>query len=191
MSLQFIIGSSGAGKSYFAYERVIRESMEHPERNYYIIVPEQFTMQAQKDVVARHPAHGTMNIDVVSFQRLAYRIFEELAVENLQILDDMGKSMVLRKVAAEKSRQLVLFRGHLNQAGFVSQLKSMLSEFYQYGIGPEQLREMAAAAKTPLLKQKLEDFALVFEGFREFIAGHYVTTEEVLRFCAGFCPGHS
>ena len=35
MSLQFIIGSSGAGKSYFAYERVIRESMEHPERNYY------------------------------------------------------------------------------------------------------------------------------------------------------------
>ena len=45
MSLQFIIGSSGAGKSYFAYERVIRESMEHPERNYYIIVPEQFTMQ--------------------------------------------------------------------------------------------------------------------------------------------------
>ena len=28
MSLQFIIGSSGAGKSYFAYERVIRESME-------------------------------------------------------------------------------------------------------------------------------------------------------------------
>ena len=39
MSLQFIIGSSGAGKSYFAYERVIRESMEHPERNYYIIVP--------------------------------------------------------------------------------------------------------------------------------------------------------
>ena len=38
MSLQFIIGSSGAGKSYFAYERVIRESMEHPERNYYIIV---------------------------------------------------------------------------------------------------------------------------------------------------------
>ena len=54
MSLQFIIGSSGAGKSYFAYERVIRESMEHPERNYYIIVPEQFTMQTQKTLVEMH-----------------------------------------------------------------------------------------------------------------------------------------
>ena len=64
MSLQFIIGSSGAGKSYFAYERVIRESMEHPERNYYIIVPEQFTMQTQKTLVEMHPGKGILNIDI-------------------------------------------------------------------------------------------------------------------------------
>ena len=67
MSLQFIIGSSGAGKSYFAYERVIRESMEHPERNYYIIVPEQFTMQTQRELVELHPNRGILNIDVQSF----------------------------------------------------------------------------------------------------------------------------
>ncbi|WP_368230319.1 hypothetical protein, partial [Blautia wexlerae] len=48
MSLQFIIGSSGAGKSYFAYKRIIQESLQHPEKNYYVIVPEQFTMQTQK-----------------------------------------------------------------------------------------------------------------------------------------------
>ena len=77
MSLQFIIGSSGAGKSYFAYERVIRESMEHPERNYYIIVPEQFTMQTQKTLVEMHPGKGILNIDILSFERLAYRVSAE------------------------------------------------------------------------------------------------------------------
>ncbi len=180
MSLQLVIGGSGSGKTTFLYERLIRASMEHPQQQYFVIVPEQFTMQAQKDIVTMHPKHGTMNIDIVSFQRLAYRIFEELAVENLQVLDDIGKSMVLRKVAGEKGRKLVLFRGHLNQAGFVNQLKSMLSEFYQYGIRPDMLREMAPKARTPLLRQKLEDFALVFEAFQEYIAGHYVTAEEVL-----------
>ena len=180
MSLQLILGGSGSGKTTLLYDRVIQASLAQPERQYFVIVPEQFTMQAQKDIVVRHPDHGTMNIDILSFQRLAYRIFEELAVENLQVLDDIGKSMVLRKVAASKSRQLVLFRGHLNQTGFVNQLKSMLSEFYQYGVRPEQLREMAPLAKTPLLRQKLEDFALVFEAFQEYIAGHYITTEEVL-----------
>lgn len=180
MSLQLIIGGSGSGKTTYLYDAVIRASMECPGQQYFVIVPEQFTMQAQKDIVTRHPRHGTMNIDIVSFNRLAYRIFEELAVENLAVLDDMGKSMVLRKVAAQKGRELVLFRGHLNQTGFVNQLKSMLSEFYQYGVSPEMLREMAEKARTPLLRQKLEDFALVFEAFKDYLSNHYITTEEVL-----------
>ncbi len=154
--------------------------MIHPEQLYFIIVPEQFTMQTQKDIVARHPNHGTMNIDIVSFQRLAYRIFEELAVEQLQVLDDMGKSMVLRKAASACRRQLVLFQGHLGQAGFVSQLKTTLSEFYQYGITPQILREIAPEAGSALLRQKLYDLSALFESFQSYIEGHYITTEEVL-----------
>ena len=180
MSLQFIIGSSGSGKSCYAYQNIIEQAGLHPEKLFYVIVPEQFTMQTQKDIVTRHPNHGTMNIDIVSFARLAYRIFEELAVEQLSVLDDMGKSMVLRKVAAAQKRQLVLFGGQLSKPGFVGQLKSMLSEFYQYGITPEALREMAPSARSPLLRQKLEDLALVEQSFQEYIEGHYITTEQVL-----------
>ena len=36
MSLQFIIGNSGAGKSFRAYQRVIREAAAHPEKMYYV-----------------------------------------------------------------------------------------------------------------------------------------------------------
>lgn len=180
MSLQMILGGSGSGKTSLMYESIITQSLQHPDRQFFILVPEQFTMQTQKDIVTMHPHHGTMNIDIVSFQRLAYRVFEELAVENLEVLDDMGKSMVLRKVAAGCKRQLKLFSGHLNQNGFVNQLKSMLSEFYQYGITPQLLAEMAPQAGTPLLQQKLYDFAVIFQGFQDYISGHYITTEEVL-----------
>lgn len=180
MALQLILGGSGSGKTTYLYDEVIRLSMEHPQEQYFLIVPEQFTMQTQKDIVTRHPNHGTMNIDIVSFARLAYRIFEELAVEQLSVLDDMGKSMVLRKVAAAQKRQLVLFGGQLSKPGFVGQLKSMLSEFYQYGITSEALREMAPSARSPLLRQKLEDLALVEQSFQEYIEGHYITTEQVL-----------
>ena len=99
MSLQLILGASGSGKTRYLYENLIRQSMEEPLVQYIAIVPEQFTMQTQKEIVNLHPDHGTMNIDIVSFQRLAYRVFEELAVGYPEVLDDMGKSMVLRKVA--------------------------------------------------------------------------------------------
>ena len=134
MSLQFILGGSGSGKTRYLYEQLIDMSIKDPQGHYFAIVPEQFTMQTQKEIVELHPDHGVMNLDIVSFQRLAYRIFEELAIENPDVLDDMGKSMVLRKVAAGKKKELIYFKNMLDKAGFIEQLKSMLSELYQYGI---------------------------------------------------------
>lgn len=47
--------NSGAGKSGTAYENIIREASANPDRLYYVIVPEQFTMQTQKTLVEMHP----------------------------------------------------------------------------------------------------------------------------------------
>ena len=57
--LQFILGNSGAGKSHYLYEKIIQESMKHPEINYLVIVPEQFTMQTQQDLCILHPITGS------------------------------------------------------------------------------------------------------------------------------------
>lgn len=180
MSLQFILGASGSGKTRYLYENIIRLSIDRPNVQYVAIVPEQFTMQTQKDIVTLHPDHGTMNIDIVSFERLAYRVFEELAVEHPEVLDDMGKSMVLRKVVSGEQKNLGVFSGHLNQTGFINQLKSMLSELYQYGIRPEGLKEALEQAKSSLLKEKLKDLLVVYEAFQREISSRYITAEEIL-----------
>ena len=109
MSLQFIIGNSGAGKSFRAYQRVIREAAAHPEKMYYVIVPEQFTMQTQKTLVEMHPQKGILNIDVLSFERLAYRIFGEVGGAQEVLLDDTGKSMVLQKLVQQHRKNKSLF----------------------------------------------------------------------------------
>lgn len=180
MALQFIIGSSGSGKTRILYEDIIRQSMEEPGGRFIAIVPEQFTMQTQKEIVSLHPNYGTLNIDIVSFQRLAYRIFEELGVENPEVLDDIGKSMVLRKVVAGHKKHLGIYGGHLNQTGFINQLKSMLSELYQYGIHPEDLKEAENQAVSPLLREKLKDLSFIYEEFRKAIAERFITAEEIL-----------
>ena len=71
MALQFILGPAGSGKSRYIYEEMIRESLEHTNRQYLLLVPEQYTMETQRELILLHPRHGLTNIDVVSFNRLA------------------------------------------------------------------------------------------------------------------------
>ena len=139
MSLQFIMGNSGAGKSRYAYQKILAEAMRHPEKTYLIIVPEQFTMQTQKELVSLHPAGGILNVDILSFQRLAYRIFEETGGSLYPVLEETGKSLVVKRVAQEKKKELTILGSTLKRTGAVSQMKSLISELKQYQIAPSEL----------------------------------------------------
>lgn len=181
MSLTLVTGGAGSGKTEYIYKKIIDWSISEPERRFFVIVPEQASMQAQKDIIRLHPRHGTMNIDIVSFERLAYRIFSELSLPQPEVLDDTGKTMVLRKLAGEKRKELVVFSSQLNRAGFVDEVKSMLSEFYQYGVTPDILKEQTGKdGVSRILAQKLEDMGVIYEAFREFTRERYITMEELL-----------
>lgn len=179
MSLQLIIGTSGTGKSTSVYKKVIQESIEHPESNYFIIVPDQFTMQTQKDLVNMSPRGGIMNIDVLSFSRLAYRIFEETGGNHKPVLDDTGKSLILRKVAADLKTKTPVIGAHLDKQGYIHEVKSAISEFMQYGIGKEELNQLIEYARPKgSLYYKLKDLSVLYDGFVNYIKKHYITTEE-------------
>ena len=162
MSLQFIMGNSGSGKSYCLYDTVVREAIENPDKNYLVIVPEQFTMQTQKDLCLAHPKGGIMNIDVLSFGRLAYRVFEEVGQDARVVLDDEGKNLVLRKIAGECEKDLKVFKGNLKKQGYISEVKSVLSEFAQYGVDFERLDDfMKEVPPESYLHYKLDDLSLI------------------------------
>jgi len=181
MSLQMLLGSAGSGKSYQLYQEVIEQSRQNIDTNYLVIVPEQFTLQTQRDIVSMHPDHGVMNVDILSFLRFAFRIFDEIGGNECPILEDTGKSMVIRKVVAQKKKDLILFGANVRKPGFINELKSILSEIYQYSICTEELQRMKDIAGTkPLLKAKLQDIITIYEGFQEFIKERYITAEEIL-----------
>ena len=181
MSLQFIFGNSGSGKSHYLYQQIVEESIRHPEKNYLVLVPEQFTMQTQKDLCMAHPRGGIMNIDVLSFGRLAHRVFEETGKERQPILDDEGKNLVLRKIAGNYEDELTVLKGNLKKQGYISEVKSVISEFTQYGIDFEQLDSfMEGLNPESYLYYKLKDIRKVYGGFEDYLRDKYITKEELL-----------
>ena len=139
-----IAGGSGAGKTEYIYRKIIELSAKEPEGRFFVVTPEPGDDAGPEGDRETPPNHGTLNIDIVSFERLAYRIFSELSLPQPEVLDDTGKNMVLRKLAGEKMDELTMFSSHLNRPGFISEIKSMLSELYQYGATPEDLKAQTA-----------------------------------------------
>ena len=169
MSLQFIFGNSGSGKSHYLIQHIVQESVRCPQKNYLVLVPEQFTMETQRELCRAHPRGGIMNIDVLSFGRLAHRVFEEQGQDYLRVLDDEGKNLVLRRIAGGYEEELTVLKGNLKKQGYISEVKSVISEFTQYGVGFERLDEfMEGIDRNSYLYYKLKDIRKVYEGFEEF-----------------------
>lgn len=181
MSLQLVVGNSGSGKTSYIYNKIVQEANDNKRKNYLIIVPEQFTMVTQKEIVSATKNKAIMNIDVLSFDRLAYRIFDELGMNNLRILEDTGKSLVLRKVAQEEKNNLTVFAPNINKIGYIEKIKSIMSEFMQYQVTPETLENLISKMENEsVLKAKLSDILTLYNGFYRFLEGKYITTEDVL-----------
>ena len=181
MALQFIFGGAGARKSYYIYNNIIQQSIENPEKQYLILVPEQFTMQTQKEIVTMHPRKGICNIDVLSFERLAFRVLTEMGESQRVLLEETGKSMVLRRVAQEKKKELKILGAKMDKQGYISQMKSMVSELRQYEISAEDLEDILEnLASSPELYYKLQDIKTLYQGFFDYLEGSFITQEEVL-----------
>lgn len=181
MSLRFYFGPSGSGKSHRIYEEIMQRAAQEPGRNFLIIVPDQFTMQTQKDLVMRSDRGGILNIDVLSFGRLSHRILEEVGTKEMPVLDDTGKSLVLQKIAADLKEQLPAMGSLLHKQGYIHEVKSAISEFMQYGISTQDMDKLIASAeKRGALAVKLRDLKTLYRGFQDYIRDHFITTEETL-----------
>ena len=179
MSLHIYTGSSGSGKSHLIYTQIIRQSMERPTDRFLVIVPEQYSMQTQKELVRLHPRHGILNIDVLSFARLAYRVFAEVG-ERSQLLEEIGKSFVLQKIALDHKEDMSVLGTNLSKPGNIAEMKSMISELLLYGIRADMLSQNSEKQQgTSLLDRKLHDIQVVYNAFESYLANRYMTAEEV------------
>ena len=132
-----------------------------------------------------HPRKGIFNIDVLSFLRLAHHVFEEVGENGRIILEETGKNILLRKLAKEYEAQLKVLGRNIKKLGYISEVKSLISELTQYQVTPEILEEMIArSGKRELLSCKLQDVQVLYRAFLEYMGEEYMTSDQVLQVLA-------
>ena len=180
--LQIILGAGGSGKTEYLIRKALQEAGKDYHRQIYYLVPEQDTLAMQKRIVSHeeNQGKGILNVDVLSFQRLYYRAFENTNQKSPLSLDEMGKMMILRLILGKKKKQLSYYQREAESLSFVEECKSQISECMQYKVSPEDLRKCAEKSKRSITKAKFLDLAYIYEEFLLYLSKTGRITEEGL-----------
>ncbi|MCL6478161.1 MAG: helicase-exonuclease AddAB subunit AddB, partial [Peptococcaceae bacterium] len=167
MSLRFILGRAGTGKTYTCLSEIARELKAAPQGHPLILlVPEQASFQAERDLLAASGGKGFIRAQVLSFRRLAYRVLREAGGAARAHIGDLGKRCVLRRILQTRRDKLKVFNSPAARIGFAGSLASAVGELKTYCIGPDDLAAPASdlrKAGAAFLADKLDDLRLVYD----------------------------
>ena len=95
MSLRLVYGKSGTGKSTFIFNEIKQKINE--ENKILIITPEQFSFTAERELLNVVGTGAALNAEVLTFNRMAYRVMGEVGGNTKTALSGCGKAMLIRR----------------------------------------------------------------------------------------------
>ncbi len=159
MSLKIVCGRAGSGKS----THLLNDMIENENAIY--IVPEQFSFSAEKKIIEKFGTAGLGNPEVLSFMRLADRVFSKYGAPEF-VSDNASYEMLVsycaNSIAPENLR---LFDGLVKKSELSSTASNVITTFKRYRITPEKLRYAIDKTDDALLKKKLSDSLVIYEEY--------------------------
>ena len=104
MSLRLIYGKSGSGKSEFIFDEI--KKLINCGKKIYVITPEQFSFTAEKKLLEVLGNTAVLNAEVLTFNRMAYRVAGEVGGTAKVSITNSGKAMLIYNILCGKKSKL-------------------------------------------------------------------------------------
>ena len=175
MSLRIIYGKSGSGKSSYIYNEINNKIKENKKDKIYIITPEQFSFTAEKKLMENKTS--IINAEVITFNRMAYRVMNEVGGVIQNNLTKCGKSMLIYSILQKEKKNLNL----LNKSDEnIDLAMRTISEFKKNQVSIDELKKETENINDNYLKIKLQDLILIYEKFNNNIENKYIDETDLL-----------
>lgn len=176
MSLRLIYGRAGTGKTEFCLKEIKTKLSKDMTQKIYIIVPEQFSYSTEKRLLDTLKTDSTVNVEVITFKRLAHRVNLEIGENTKTNLTKAGKSMLVKYIA-DKNKSKLNFLGKTNEIDLSLRI---ITELKKHNVSVKKLQDQLKNTENQLLKLKLEDINIIYSMYEEIIKENYIDEEDVL-----------
>lgn len=181
MGIRFIFGRAGTGKSRFCLDQIKKKIDRNDNNNKLILlVPEQYTFDTEKKFLEIVTEKGFLRGEVLSFKRMAHRVFEECGGRTDIRISDSGRNMLIYKILKDKTDELEYFNRMTKEQGFSSVVSKLITEFKKYNISTEILNLKEEEINDDELKKKLKDLGLIYNEFNNALHKQFIDGDDEL-----------
>ena len=161
--MNLLLGRARTGKTKWIFSEIKRK-MSEGETGMLLIVPEQYSHDAERELCSVCGDSLSLHAEVLSFTRLCEHVFSETGCENKRILDKSGQILVMHKALEAVSADLKVFGIRKMRTEMLKMLIEAVKEFKTLCISADKLAEIAAQMQKPL-SDKLHDIALIMGAY--------------------------
>ncbi|MBM6818431.1 MULTISPECIES: helicase-exonuclease AddAB subunit AddB [Clostridia] len=184
MGIRFVFGRAGSGKSYYCLNQINKKLTNDKNNKLIMLVPDQYTFQTEKKLLEYIGEKALLRAEVLSFKRMATRVFDKCGGRAINVIEDSGKNMLIYKLLKDKGEELQYFNRISKQQGFVGIVSKSITEFKKYNISEAILKEKELEIENKDLKEKISDLASIYETFNESLHKGYIDSEDILSILA-------
>ena len=177
--MNIIYGRSGSGKSEYIYNK-IKEEIKSGIKTY-IITPEQFSFTAEKKLLETLEEGATTTVEVLSFERMAYRVIKEVFGEGTKNLINSSKAMIISSLIEEYQSNFNFLNKSMEN---IDMILKQITEFKKHNITVEMLENQIEKTNDTYLKLKLKDMLFIYSKFEEKIKSDYIDENDLLTLLA-------
>lgn len=170
---------------YYGGENIEKEKFifEHIKGRSLLLVPDQFSLQAERDAFFYLDKTGLMDLAVVDFSALGHKILKEAGGPVPPLIDKYGRHMLLTRILEESDDALKIYKGVRGKNSFVERVNMLISEMKRSEVSVDMLREVSESLEdSSFLKYKLKDIVTLFSLYEEAIADKYLDSEDYITF---------
>ncbi len=185
MGLQFIYGRAGSGKSFHCLNQIKQKILEDSNKKLVLLVPEQYTFQAEHDLIKVLESGGILKTEVLSFRRMAYRVLNEVGGITYPHIHPAGKCMILFNILDRMKDDFTIFHKSAGCQGFVNTISSLITELKRYNVHPGDLDSvLEGQEEDSYFFQKITEIKLVYSKFEEMLVSRYRDADDELTMLA-------
>ena len=169
------------GRESIDKEKFIYANIAEKQGRTLVIVPDQYTLEAEKQAFRLLHTQGLLDVEIISMSRLGSRLLAEQGGDRKTFIDKYGRHMLLSRIARECKEQLQVFGGSMEKPAFLEMTNNFISEMKQYEVAPSDLESMRGGLEEgSLLHRKLADLQLIYEKYEAAIDGKYTDAEDLI-----------